>query len=836
MKSIILSVIIFFILCNFGISQNFTIVQNVTGQNNLTDIRGQSFTPSVQGLGSGDIGEMDTVYLLRFSLIYSYLSYVEADTLYIYSSIPDSIEKLDNNLGGLLIGKSFLKSTGTFPYTDYLFDSIPLHKDSIYFCLFREDINLEASAGGSYAEGCAFRNRADTLNYNDYLDLKFVAELTLEPALPLKAFIPDTNLRAFLYSNYSNCMDPLTDSLLIDVAAQVSGTVDCNNSNISDLTGIEYFTNIQNLNCRTNNLSGLPDLSNISNLRGLSCYQNQITELPDLSKNTQLENLICSSNQLLELPALSNNIELEVLSFHSNQISEFPDLTNNVNLKEINCSFNQIEALPNLSANANLEILSVGHNNLTELPELSNHLKLKRLFCQENQLNSLPDLSNNMQLQMLLCYDNNLESLPSLDMNTELLDLYCYSNKLIHLPDLSNSINLEQIRCENNLLDSLPSLSTNTKLRNLFCQDNQLKKLPSLLTNIELDGLNCENNQLVSLPDLSYNINLGSLECSLNQLTSLPNFANNGKLIALNCNNNQITILPDFSSQNNLQRFNCRYNKLDFSDVREVLIIDALPLMKEFIYSPQNDFGISDSISICNEEDIVLTILKQDSASSYQWYKNNTPIEGAVDTFLIVQKSSQTGTYRYTCRTSGSALESPPLNFGPGISEFESEEYIVITNIPELYVSTFTCCLDGNPVLLAGNPQGGEFSGTGVIGSLFYPDSAGAGMHQIVYSYTYPNGCELTDTNTITVENCEFLSLNNEDYLDVKIFPNPASQYIQVEGSGFQKLEIYNLFGIKLIQSHEQRVGIACLPEGEYLIKIWLEEKNYIVDYLIKEN
>ena|SRR6056297_3733492 len=79
-----------------GQSQTFTVKQSVTGQNNLTDIRGQSFTPVLQGSGSGNVGTKDTVYLDKFSMVYSYSSTSEADTLYIYSSIPDSTHKIDN--------------------------------------------------------------------------------------------------------------------------------------------------------------------------------------------------------------------------------------------------------------------------------------------------------------------------------------------------------------------------------------------------------------------------------------------------------------------------------------------------------------------------------------------------------------------------------------------------------------------------------------------------------------------------------------------------------------------------------------------------------------------
>ncbi|MBW8050926.1 MAG: hypothetical protein FVQ77_11435 [Cytophagales bacterium] len=56
-----------------------------------------------------------------------------------------------------------------------------------------------------------------------------------------KAFIPDTNFRAFLNTFYPTFMDGSGDSLLIDSAATLTDTLNCGSQNIADLTGVEYF-------------------------------------------------------------------------------------------------------------------------------------------------------------------------------------------------------------------------------------------------------------------------------------------------------------------------------------------------------------------------------------------------------------------------------------------------------------------------------------------------------------------------------------------------------------------------------------------------------------------
>jgi|GEM_PF-2598854 len=53
--------------------------------------------------------------------------------------------------------------------------------------------------------------------------------------------------------------------------------------------------------------------------------------------------------------------------------------------------------------------------------------------------------------------------------------------------------------------------------------------------------------------------------------------------------------------------------------------------------------------------------------------------------------------------------------------------------------------------LLAGQPGGGTYTGTGVSNGMFDPSAAGVGTHTITYTYTNPYGCVNSDTQTITV-------------------------------------------------------------------------------------
>jgi hypothetical protein len=73
---------------------------------------------------------------------------------------------------------------------------------------------------------------------------------------------------------------------------------------ITNLTGIEYFTNLKRLNCAANQLTNLDFSSNLL-LNYLDCSSNPITNL-NLSINVLLNHLDCSYNHLGSLNLNSN--------------------------------------------------------------------------------------------------------------------------------------------------------------------------------------------------------------------------------------------------------------------------------------------------------------------------------------------------------------------------------------------------------------------------------------------------------------------------------------------------------------------------------------------------
>lgn len=208
-----------------------------------------------------------------------------------------------------------------------------------------------------------------------------------------------------------------------------------NKKGVSDLTGIEAFPNMTELDCGNNSIQEL-DLRQNPKLRKLICNNNQLTQL-DLSKNPDIYYLNCSENQLEQL-----------------------DVSNLKALENLDCSHNDLEQL-DVRNSKFLRVLYCSSNRLTELDaDVSHKFQLVSVECQNNQLTSLI-LGQNKLLKKLNCAHNQLTQL-NLDNMSALEELNCFDNQLTVL-DVSSSQNLTKLWLGDNHLTSL-NLDNNPNL------------------------------------------------------------------------------------------------------------------------------------------------------------------------------------------------------------------------------------------------------------------------------------------------------------------------------------------------------------------------------------
>jgi len=118
--------------------------------------------------------------------------------------------------------------------------------------------------------------------------------------------IPDSNFKSYLVNNTNINTDGDVE-ISCDEAIAYSGGINISNSSISDLTGIEAFTEIISLTAFNNNITGNINLSNNTKLTTILLENNNITGDVDLSALTALDDLKIHSNDITNLNVANGN-------------------------------------------------------------------------------------------------------------------------------------------------------------------------------------------------------------------------------------------------------------------------------------------------------------------------------------------------------------------------------------------------------------------------------------------------------------------------------------------------------------------------------------------------
>lgn len=241
-------------------------------------------------------------------------------------------------------------------------------------------------------------------------------------------FIPDVNFRNKLKSSYPTLM--VGELLNTNAAQNFTGDLLLSGSNISDLTGLHYFSATYKIDVSGNSVTSLPNFSNTSPIKYLYAYNNLLTALPNLSSLTGLIELQVQNNKLTALPPLNTLTSLNTLIATNNKLTSLPAINNITSLKILNIGINpSLGSLPNLSPNAGLIELHCHQTGISTIPGLASLTQLKKLFCWGNSISDLSALNSNNSLNVLFAFDNQLSTLPTL-INKPLFAVEIADNQL----------------------------------------------------------------------------------------------------------------------------------------------------------------------------------------------------------------------------------------------------------------------------------------------------------------------------------------------------------------------------------------------------------------------
>ena len=132
--------------------------------------------------------------------------------------------------------------------------------------------------------------------------------------------IPDGNLRAVISDSLGKARGaPINRADMATLRRIDAGGYPSNN--ISDLTGLEYATNLTELSLIANQISDISPLSGLTNLTYLDLEGNQISDIAALAGLTNLTHLSLGDNEISDISPLSGLTNLTSLDLSYNPLS-----------------------------------------------------------------------------------------------------------------------------------------------------------------------------------------------------------------------------------------------------------------------------------------------------------------------------------------------------------------------------------------------------------------------------------------------------------------------------------------------------------------------------------
>ena len=289
-------------------------------------------------------------------------------------------------------------------------------------------------------------------------------------------------------------------------AAEIT-SLDLSNGYIRDLSGIQYFKNLEELNIANNEVSDLSPLFGCAKLKKLNASGQYISNLGVLSTLRELTELNLADNELTTLSSLKELTELQKLDVSGNEIVVFgtagklqnlqylniadnpmkeidlSTLSGLANLTELNVSGCGIESIDGINT-GNLTTLNVSYNQIDSVSALEKAEKLRTLDISYNLLTEADGLKSCIRMQELSMEGNPLENIAWIEPLTELTNINLAQTGLVEedLVYLQNMKNLQILDISGNMIFGLSAIMDLDSLQQIIISytplnDTDIQKL-----------------------------------------------------------------------------------------------------------------------------------------------------------------------------------------------------------------------------------------------------------------------------------------------------------------------------------------------------------------------
>ena len=470
-----------------------------------------------------------------------------------------------------------------------------------------ESISLTAPSdvGTYYYGACVERASGESAGNNCSTGIRVIVkadETSEEEGADGPVVIPDAKLRAAIEA----ALGKAKGATITKAEMETLTTLETSNAGISDLTGLEFATNLPTLSLSAHNLTNISALSGLTNLWWLSLSGfseisptsiSAFSDISALSGLTNLTYLYLGHNRIRGISALSGLTNLTHLYLGSNGITDFSALSGLTNLTYLSLSDNGITDISAL-----ISALS-GLTNLTELDlrgiplsvsSINDHIpalqargitvrfdptpvtiiddptpvtipdaKLRAAIAAElNEASDATITKTEMSiLRHLWAYDAGISDLTGLEFATNLTILQLGENRIADVSALRGLTKLTELGLWGNNITDISALSGLTKLTQLWLDDNNITDISALSGLTKLTELELWGNNITDISALSGLTKLTILRLG-NNITDISALSGLTKLTWLHLGDNEITDISALSGLTDLTELNLGGNEI----------------------------------------------------------------------------------------------------------------------------------------------------------------------------------------------------------------------------------------------------------------------------------
>lgn len=408
---------------------------------------------------------------------------------------------------------------------------------------------------------------------SDYLEL--VAETDPNDPSSVAMLIEDVS---FTDSALQQCVNDTQEILVSEI-----NYLTCKSKGITDISGLEAFTSLEELRLYDNQIEDLTPISELLSIQILVLSANPIHDLAPLGNLTQLTELYLSWINATDISFLTNLDSLSRLSFSGNTGVDLTPIASLTQLKDLFLEGNQIEDISFLENLAQLERLNLDTNSIADISVLSRLQKLHNLSLNNNQVVDLNPLSNLIKLSKLKLANNQISDFSPL----ETLGVYWNLQYLSLNGNLSGDISFlrsfaifDSLSLENNGISDLSPLAGLTQVNTLNLGDNQISSLEPLTNLDSIRYLNLDKNQVSDLSALQFLKRLKQLNLSDNDVEDISPLTTLTGLWALDLSNNQLADITAITALQQLRELYLQHNLIsDVSGIFHLISLTELSLL-----------------------------------------------------------------------------------------------------------------------------------------------------------------------------------------------------------------------------------------------------------------